>query len=112
MSSVPFWGWQIYFRKFIHHFAQRTLPLTKLQRKESLGAYHWTPKCQAAFLDIKAALTSSPCTCLALPDYSKPFDIVTDACGHGLGAVLLQEGKPIAYESRQMTPAEENCEVT
>ena len=49
---------------------------------------------------------------MALPDYSKPFDVVCDASGLGLGAVLLQDGQPIAFESRQFSPAEQNYSTT
>ena len=105
-----FLGMANYFRKFIDHSAQRTLVLTRLLRKDRIGSWQWSPECQAAFEDIKHALTTAPV--LALPDFSKPFDIICDACGFGLGAVLLQDGKPIAFESRQMLPAEQNYSVT
>ena len=76
--------------------------------------WEWSLECQAAFEDIKHALTTAPV--LALPDFSKPFDVVYDACGFGLqgavGAVLLQDGQPLAFESRQMLPAEQNYSVT
>ena len=105
-----FLGMANYFRKFIHHYAQRTLVLTRLLRKDRIGRWEWSPECQAAFEDIKHALTTAPV--LALPDFSKPFDVVCDACGFGIGAVLLQDGQPIAFESRQMLPAEQNYSVT
>ena len=99
-----------YFRKFVYHLAQRTLPLTRMLRKESITMWRWTPECQSAFEDIKHALTTAPV--LALPDESLPYDVVCDASGSGLGSVLLQDGKPIAYESRQQTPAERNYHIT
>ncbi len=105
-----FLGMANYFRKFIYHFAQRTLPLTRMLRKESIVNWQWTSECQKAFEDIKHALTTAPV--LALPDESLPYDVVCDASGFGLGAVLLQDGKPIAYESRQQTAAEQNYHIT
>ena len=60
-----FLGMANYFRKFLHHFAQRTMPLTRLLRKVNAAVWHWTPDSQAAFDDIKHALTTAPS--LALP---------------------------------------------
>ena len=59
---------------------------------------------------MKHALTSAPV--LALPDPGKPFELVCDASGFGLGAVLLQQERPVAYYSRKMTSAERNYVVT
>ncbi len=79
-------------------------PLTALLKQ---GAeFNWTDECQKAFEDVKHALSNAPV--LALPDYSKPFEVVADASGFAVGAVLLQEGRVIAYESKSMTPAERN----
>ena len=49
---------------------------------------------------------------MALPDPTLPFEVVTDACQTGLGAVLLQEGKPIAFTGRLLTPAEQRYTTT
>ena len=62
---------------------------------------------------MKTALTSAPC--LALPDTSEgspTYDLVCDASGFGLGAVLIQQGRPIAFWSRKMVPAETNYHIT
>ena len=103
-----FLGMANYFRKFIQNYAQRTLVLTRMLRKDR--AWEWLLECQKAFEDIKTALTTAPV--LALPDFSKPFDVVCDASGLGLGAVLLQDGQPIAFESRQFSSAEQNYSTT
>ena len=44
-----------------------------------------------------------------MPDYSIPFGVISDASVTGLGALLLQEGRPVAYESRKLTSAERDC---
>ena len=59
---------------------------------------------QASFEDTKHALTSHPV--LIMPHYSKPFEVLCDAYVSGVGVVLLQEGRPIAHESKKVLPAE------
>ena len=49
---------------------------------------------------------------LRTPDEKKPYEVITDASDYGLGAVLLQEGYPIAFESRKLNSAELNYTVT
>ena len=56
-----------------------------------------------------AALTNAPV--LVMPDYSKPFELIADACGFGIGAALLQEGQPVAYLCKQFSDAERNYTV-
>jgi transposase InsO family protein len=99
-----FLGLATYFRKFIKDFARLAMPLHGMTRKGVL--WDWKSSCQQAFDAIKQALTQAPC--LAFPDFSKPFEVHTDASLAGLGAVLYQEGRPIAFESRRLTPAEIN----
>lgn len=60
--------------------------------------------CAKAFERLKTALTSAPV--LLAPDSTKPYEVVTDSCKKSIGAVLMQEGRPIAFESRKMIPAE------
>lgn len=57
---------------------------------------------QAAFEELKKTLVQAPI--LALPDFSRVFIVETDASGWGIGAVLSQEGHPIAYFSKQISP--------
>jgi hypothetical protein len=70
----------------------------------------WTSECQEAFEKVKHALTNAPV--LAPPELGKPFEVVSDASGVGLGAVVLQDGRPVAFESRKLSPAEQNYTVT
>ena len=102
-----FLGMANYFRRFVKGYSNLVRPLNFLLRKTS--EWKWTESCQEAFDKAKHTLVSVPV--LAQPDFSKPFEVVADACGFGIGAVLLQEGRPVAFESRGMTPAECNYHI-
>ncbi|RXY01996.1 hypothetical protein DD576_30230 [Klebsiella pneumoniae] len=91
-----------YYRRFIAKFSQVAGPLHDLTKKNV--KFVWTAKEQNAFEKLKEKLTSQPV--LVLPDLSKPFEVQCDACGDCLGAVLLQEGHAIAYESRRLNSDE------
>ena len=102
-----FLGLGNYFRKFVQGYTVLVKPLIELTRKLVRWTPEvWTPACQAAFDGLKEALAKAPV--LALPDFTKPFtmEVVCDASLTGIGAVLMQEGRPIAYESRKLTDAE------
>jgi hypothetical protein len=62
----------------------------------------WTPAAEEAFEAIKRALVQAPV--LALPDFSKEFILETDACATGVGAVLMQQGHPLAFLSKALGP--------
>lgn len=103
-----FLGFANYFRKFIRAYAGITLPLVRLL--SSKVKWCWDDECQKAFDAVKHALTTTPV--LAIPDPSVRFEVVCDASDYALGAVLLQNGRPIAFESRKLIPAERNYTVT
>ena len=103
-----FLGLTNYFRHHIDHYAEITLPLTKLLRKDAAFDCS-TPACVEAVNKLKEVLTTAPV--LRIADPSKPYTVECDASGFALGAVLLQEGHPVAYESRKFTPAEQNYSV-
>jgi len=74
-------------------------PLTMLLKKGS--QFQWTPLTQESFQLLQQALIQAPV--LAIPDFSKPFVLETDASDLGIGAVLMQEGHPISYLSKSLS---------
>jgi len=66
----------------------------------------WDEKCEKSFHTLREHLTTAPV--LAQPDNTKPFDVYCDASGTGLGCVLMQENRVIAYASRALRPHEQN----
>jgi hypothetical protein len=93
-----------YFKLFIQGYSTLVASLTNLTRHDS--KYNWTVKCKEAFDKVKYALTHAPV--LALPTFGEPFEVICDASIVGIGAILLQEGRLIAFESRKLSPAEKN----
>ncbi|WVZ58292.1 hypothetical protein U9M48_008575 [Paspalum notatum var. saurae] len=99
-----FLGLAGYYRRFIKDFSKIAKPMTALTQKNAKFA--WSSKCEEAFGTLKTLLTSAPV--LAQPDITKPFDVYCDASGSGLGCVLMQEGRVIAYASCQLRKHEVN----
>jgi hypothetical protein len=95
-----FLGMAGYYRKFVSNFGIISKPLTNLLKKDNL--FIWTETANQAFVALKTALVQAPV--LAIPNFSKPFTIETDARRGGIGAVLQQDGHPIAYISRALGP--------
>src|ERR1051325_3891565 len=99
-----FLGLAGYYRRFVEGFSKLALPLSKLTRKEV--RFQWSPECEQSFQELKKRLVTAPI--LTLPMSGKEFDVYCDASHQGLGCVLMQEGKVIAYASRQLKKHEIN----
>lgn len=107
-TNVPevrsFMGLAGYYRRFVQDFSKIALPITRLVKKSV--KFEWNDKCESAFQELKKRLTSAPV--LTLPSETDGFIVYSDASKHGLGCVLMQNEKVIAYASRQLKPHEQN----
>ncbi|KAL6277398.1 hypothetical protein ACE6H2_020999 [Prunus campanulata] len=99
-----FLGLAGYYRRFVEGFSVIAAPLSRLTRKDV--QFEWTEECEQSFQELKKRLTTAPV--LALPDNSGNFVIYSDASLQGLGCVLMQHDRVIAYASRQLKKHEQN----
>lgn len=93
-----------YYRRFVQGFSSIVAPLTKLTRKGV--PFVWTDQCETSFRELNKRLTTAPI--LTLPSCNGRCIVITDASNGGLGCVLMQDGKVIAYGSRQLKVHENN----
>jgi hypothetical protein len=99
-----FLGLAGYYRRFVKGFSTLLGPLTALTKKNV--HYVWSDECEASFQELKRRLVMAPV--LTLPSSKEGFVVYSDASHNGLGCVLMQQGKVIAYASRQLKNHERN----
>ena len=80
------------------------MPMTRLTRKED--KFVWDDSCERAFHELKRRLMSAPI--LIVPERGQRYTVYCDASKDGLGCVLMQSGKVVAYGSRQLKNHEQN----
>ena len=87
-----------YYRRFIEDFSRLVAPMTRLTRKEV--KFMWDDSCERAFQELKRSRTSDPI--LIIPERGQRYTKYCDASKDGLGCVLMQSGKVVAYGSKQL----------
>ena len=99
-----FLGLAGYYRRFIEDFSRLAAPMMRLTRKEV--KFMWDNSCERAFQELKRRLTSAPI--LIVPEMEQRYTVYYDASNDGLGCVLMQSGKVMAYGSRHLKNHEQN----
>ena len=93
-----------HYRRFIEDFSRLAAPMTRLTRKGV--KFEWGDLCEQAFKELKRRLTLAPI--LIVPEREPMYTVYCDASKDGLGCVLIQSGRVVAYGSRQVKNHERN----
>jgi hypothetical protein len=92
-----FFGLTGYYRKFVKNYGNIVAPLMDILKKNS---FTWTPAAAQSFQTLKMTMCTT--LVLALLDFTKNFVLECDASGKGIDAVLMQEGRPLAFTSKKL----------
>ena len=99
-----FLGLAGYYRRFIEDFSQLAASMTRLTRKGV--KFEWNDLCEKEFQELKKRLTTAPI--MIVPEHGQRYTMYCDASRDGLGCVLMQFGRVVAYGSRQLKNHEQN----
>ena len=102
-----FLGLAGYYCRFIEGFSKIAGPLHCLTRKGV--KFEWTDRCEESFQTLKEKLTSTPV--LTLPEANEGFEVYSNASRQGLGYVLMQHKRVVAYASKQLKKQELNYPI-